>query len=254
MNDRLNATLRSPVFTHAVTGVTTLGIGVFIGYVFGRRVEVQGVGVHDYPVVSVAESDLSPETLKLLEEKRRNGSVIQGARPIKVTQPEPAEEDEEVPHGAMPIDFIEVVEEEDVTLIRRTVFAQDGPNWDMEAELALRKPGGTYVLHQDEFYEGETDNLQLTFTYYGMDDVLADQDEVPVHNPEERIGPFFWGHGSDSPKKFFVRNESRKEEYEILHEPDLYYMVEVRGLELEEVEEQSELKHSSAPPKMRSVE
>lgn len=250
MNDRINNVTKNPAAMAALSGVMSLGVGVLFGYIWGRRAALNEELQDDYPIVSVAESDLSEETLKMLDERRRNGtrvSVIQGARPTKIV----ADEDTEDPKEIV-IDHVEEDEEEEPTLVSRTVFAQDGPDWDMEAELAQRTPDAPYVLHQDEFYDSDTENLQLTFTYYAMDNVLADQDEVVVHLPENRVGPFYWGHGSTDRNRFFVRNEERKEEYEIIREPDKYYMVEVQGLELEEVEE-TELQHS-ATPKMRPLE
>jgi len=251
MNQRINDMMKNPAIVAGLSATIAGALGTFIGFGLGRRSALNEDYEDDYPIVSVAESELSPETLKLLEERRRNGTrapIIKGPRPTKVITDDP-------PEVVTEVTVVEQIEtdDEEATLVSRTVFAQDGPNWDTEAEMKLRETQSIYPLHQDEYYEGEPEGLQLTFVYYEMDNVLADQDEVPIPIPEHRVGPFLWGHGSTDRNRFFVRNTERKEEYEIIREPDKYYMVEVRGLELEEVAEASELRHS-AIPKMRQTE
>jgi len=116
--------------------------------------------------------------------------------------------------------------------------------WVWETELAGRDEDGFYILHKDEFYRDERDYTQTTLTYYQGDDILVDQESVPVYNYFHIVGDLQFGHGSDSDTVFFVRNCKLKAEYEIVLD-DGKYSVEILGLDAEvETEEDTGLKHS----------
>jgi hypothetical protein len=118
---------------------------------------------------------------------------------------------------------------------RRSIFSvsdSDG-EWDYEKETASRSPEKPYVLHRDEFYNDEMDFTQITLTYYGGDDIMVDQDDTPIYGYSEVVGPLMFGHGSDDPNVFYVRNETRRTEYEVLNDPGSY-SIEVLGLEYDD--------------------
>jgi hypothetical protein len=116
--------------------------------------------------------------------------------------------------------------------------------WVWDREHARRDEDGFYILHKDEFYQDERDYTQTTLTYYAGDDILVDQESVPIYNYTTIIGELRFGHGSDSESIFYVRNNKLKAEYEIVCD-DGKYSVEILGLEAEEEAEQSNgLKHT----------
>lgn len=134
----------------------------------------------------------------------------------------------------------ETPEEENVV----NVFASEDTEWDQEAEEASRQNSTEpYVISKDEFYSDELGYTQTTLTYYQGDDILVDQEDIPVYNYTATIGELKFGHGSQDANVFFVRNDKNKAEYEIIRDRG-HYSVEVLGLEAEAQTERAQLKHS----------
>lgn len=96
------------------------------------------------------------------------------------------------------------------------VFTGSDPDWSYEEELEYRKTHPIYVLHKDEFWNDENEWAQLTVTYFAKDDIMVDSSDVPIYNYEGIVGPLRFGHGSNDPGVFFVRNETLEAEYEVL--------------------------------------
>ena len=134
---------------------------------------------------------------------------------------------------------IEVVDQPNDTVTN--VFADSSPEWDYEEEVKARTRNAPYVLHKDEFWAEESGYTQLTMTYYAGDDIMVDSDEVPVYNYLGIVGELKFGHGSDDPGVFFVRNDQLEAEYEILLDRG-YYEEEVLGNFHEDSD--IEIKHS----------
>lgn len=122
-------------------------------------------------------------------------------------------------------------------------FAKDGEDWDYVEEIRNRTPDLPYVLHKDEFYSDEMDWDQITLTYFAGDDIMADEDDKPVYDYVRVTGPLKFGHGSDDPNTFHVRNEKNQAEYEVVRFDGLFSQV-VLGLEIENNMRVSDLKHS----------
>jgi hypothetical protein len=144
-----------------------------------------------------------------------------------------------------------VLEEEPphpIEAVAQSIFAGPSDDWDYEEELKHRTTSAPYVLHRDEFYADEMGYEQTTMTYYKGDNVMANQDDTPVYNHHMVVGPLLFGHGSGDPNVFHVRNDKRKEEYEIIMD-DGHFSVEVLGLEMEH-EQEEDLRHAG-PPKFR---
>lgn len=123
------------------------------------------------------------------------------------------------------------------------VFAGEEDNWDQNEEEKSRNPEQPYVLHKDEFWREELGYTQTTLTYYEGDNMLVDQEDVPVYNFESIIGPLRFGHGSQDRNVFYVRNNRLRAEYEIIKDRG-HYAIEILGLEEEEKANRSSLKHS----------
>ena len=90
----------------------------------------------------------------------------------------------------------------------RNVFEEVA--WDYELEKARRVKGGLdtpYVIHVDERHEAE--HTETTMTYFAKDDVLLDEREQPVAEPDDIVGIENldrFGHGSGDPNLVYIRN------------------------------------------------
>lgn len=129
------------------------------------------------------------------------------------------------------------------------IFAGSDEEWDYDKELMSR---GTdpYVIHVDEFVADEMGFDQRTYTYYAEDNILADDNDIPVYNHANVVGPLRFGHGSKDPSLVYIRNEKTQSEYEIIRHTGSF-AVEVRGLEIESQYEEQELRHARGPQRFR---
>lgn len=241
MNDRVQTIVKHPAFAPAISGVVSLGVGLAVGYLLGRRREAER---YELPEDVIDVSKLRAERER--KETYGDGTAIEDDDP-KIT--------EEVKRAMMQVDenitiTIAPAEDEPNEPVRRTIFAQDSSDWNMANELVSRYAGMPYVLHHDEFYEEneDFDYPQYTYTWFEGDEIMVDQEDEIVPNWEEIVGPLKFGHGAKDPNVFHIRNEKRKIEVEIVRSTD-YYARAIQGLEIEE-ELERELKHS-AIPKMR---
>lgn len=123
---------------------------------------------------------------------------------------------------------------------------EDDDGWDYAVEVPKRTPDHPYIIHRDEYMDNELDYDQSTLTFYVGDEILCDEQNVPVYNPDKIVGKIRFGYGSRDPSICYVRNEDLSAEYEILIDHG-YYQQEVLG---ESIENNS-LKHSRRPLKFR---
>ena len=136
-----------------------------------------------------------------------------------------AEEDTD---EAEPAPINEIDEKPDLSIytakLKEQGYLQDveeGGTDDME------KP---YVISPDEY--GETDDYDLySYTYYA-DKVLADENNEPIEDVDQRIGleslNHFGEYGDDS---VYVRNDKLKADYEILLDDEKYEILFPRPME-----------------------
>lgn len=92
---------------------------------------------------------------------------------------------------------------------------------------------GYHVIKPEEYNEpdfseeGEDDYERLSFTYYS-DGVLADENDDPVEDVEEKVGPDFASHfGEYEPDSVYIKNDDLGVYYEILRDNRTY--AEVTG-------------------------
>lgn len=93
-----------------------------------------------------------------------------------------------------------------------------GIEFDLEAELANRDPNSPYILLKDEFMRNEHDWRQMTLTYFAGDNVLVNESEEPLDDPEKFVGEanYKFGFMSDDPNVVYIRNEGMEVEFEVL--------------------------------------
>lgn len=214
-------------------GVVSFGAGIGLGYLLGKRSQeptYQVIPAVDSPDDGTDELVLPSNAVKDFIEERLEAQAAgetwehEGAEVVVVVEGETLVESE-----------------------ARNVFAHDDDDWNYEEEIAKRSTTEPYVIHFDEFYEDRDDDHpasnyhQTTLTYYAGDDIMADEENVPVFNYGQIVGELKFGHGSKDPNVFHVRNDKRKGEYEIVRDSGKY-AEEVHG-----IFEEPEIQHSGVP-------
>jgi hypothetical protein len=219
--------------THGATipvaiGVISLGTGLVIGFKAGRKVER---AMEDERQMNIRE--------RLHEEHAKKSAADRNAHSIPSAP--------KFDHDAMEqfiadqeVKYVEPdPEPEEATQIQ---FAMSDEEWDYDREVKIRTEAFPYVLHKDEFYADEKNYTQITLTYYAQDNIMCDEDQTPVYNYHNVTGPLRFGHGSGDSSVFYVRNDVRRAEYEIIHDPGLF-SVDVLGLDADGIMEE-EIEHS----------
>ena len=248
-----------PAFVPSVVGVAAFAVGLGAGYFLGKRqTETVYEETEKYEVDFDFDASKLNEVIESIKEEHNDEEDVEVE--VRAEAPNPLPED--VADAAR--SFVEAklqealegnqgspeVEEEEVVIgvITQNVFAEDDDDWDYEAELKKRTNTEPYILHRDEFFEEEVGYHQSTLTYYAGDDILVDEDDSPIYNHASVTGPLKFGHGSGDPNVFYVRNDKRRAEYEILKHEGLY-STEVLGLDIEDNmrvrnKRERDLKHS----------
>lgn len=152
----------------------------------------------------------------------------------------------EVVEGAAPI----TVTDRDGKVVSHNIFDDaepDGDVWDYEQELKLREANPTkpYIISKEEFLEGESGYEQADMVYFAGDQVLSDDQQIPVNDTDGLVGDANlenFGHGSGDAKMLYIRNDNTEMEYEIALSSGEYTR-EVLGL-VEVDQDDKELKHS----------
>src|SRR4029078_9564490 len=87
-------------------------------------------------------------------------------------------DESELPPGVHTI-VVEETEDE----LHFTIFdepPEPTADWDYSYEVPLRTYDAPYIIHRDEFITNEEDNTQLTITFYEGDQVVCDEEDIPM--------------------------------------------------------------------------
>ena len=225
----------------SVVGVISFGVGVGVGYAIRSYRERKLVRSFDEIMEEVEEKKkLAESVAEIVEEDLAHQDIVidrsehPSVRSYTIPAPEPDPE-MAILHDLVSI-FPNIEEQED--------------DWDWQAELEVRTPDAPYVIHRTE-YEAVTDDdgisySKSTLTYYQGDDVLVDDQDVPIYNYEKTASPLTFGKGSQDPSIVYIRNERLEADYEVLLDHG-HYAVEVLGAEIEQKFEN----HKTPLPKFR---
>lgn len=217
-------------------GVVSFGSGLAAGYFLGKRKKDETTGPPEG--IEVLEVVMDPEDLiqdkaEWLATKARHPSVPKPVDEIEDVEfemvdpplpreprPNPADikVDSIVLEGGHALhDDPEINDRLVAEFLKHDRFTSPVTDWDMERELAEREanPGLPYVIHKDEFWGEERGYTQICLGYYDVNDILVDDENIPIYNYKKIIGTLEWGHGSGDPNVFHVRNERLEAEYEI---------------------------------------
>lgn len=242
----------------AAVGVGSLSLGFVSGYFFHKwRIEKS---VRDFITEMHEPEDMVElnfgQVVELNEAKRNHPTAIITERVVRDPHEEPStdvvieETDEE-----LIISFDDHVEEEPEPE-RVSIFTTDeDTEWNYDYEMARRAqvPDKPHIIHVDEYFEShDNDYRQHVLTYYAGDDILCDENSIPMYNAKEVVGDIknSFGHGSKDQNILYVRNVPLDAEYEIIRDPG-HYAVEVLGGEIEDEYETGDIKHSHSPHKFR---
>jgi hypothetical protein len=116
------------------------------------------------------------------------------------------------------------------------------PDWDYATEVKNRTNEDPFIIHRDEWNEGESNFDQISLTYFEGDDTLANERDKVIEDQDKVIGlgnMLKWGHGSGDPNVIYVRNPVLALDIEVTRSLGTYAS-EVHGLQ-----EEDELQHSS---------
>lgn len=246
MNQNISNLLQKRSVVAGLVGAVAFTAGATAGYILGKRNAVTIVPAepenqqltipfNDNAVTVVMEDIFKPvhipatESVVMFEQNLLAGNITEATHPeLFETVPD------ELIGGEFQLPEPAVV----------NIFAIDDPDWDYEAELNTRSNEAPYILHKDEFFNDEMGFRQTTVTYYAGDDIMADEQDTPVYNHGQLMGPLKWGHGSGDPGIVYVRNEKSRQEWEIVLHTGRYE-VEVLGNEYSKELAEDELRHST---------
>lgn len=234
----VSAILKDKRFQVAAISLVALGGGVGVAYIWKKRKAKSGT------LISIKELSFYDRNPELLEEMLADpdGDVISEAKTAAVVT--------EIPDEESDIDPEEEDEVNDLAnaLPPERVNVFDRPNqiprdvWDYEVERNTRTADDPYVIHSEEYIQDEMGFRQITTTYYEGDDVMTDQNDVPIYNWHGQMGELKFGHGSGDPNAVYIRNERLRQEWEVIYNPGRFEYI-VQGKSYEEADE-AELRHS----------
>lgn len=226
MNTYLQAALAKKWVLPAACSAVSFGAGVAVGYFLTRR-QYKRIET-EIEIVEQLTLDFDTKVddfSELLEAKRSTFVILEeNLHPVNLDIPESI-----------------------------NVFVEVDPDWNYEAELAMRENLSVYIIHRDEFFGDEMGwDSQSTLTWYEGDRVLAEEHDNVLENHVQFIADCWqhFGKGSGDPNVVYIRNEYFQAEYELLRNPGSY-AIEVLGHQVEERMERNDLKHSRAPGKFR---
>jgi len=104
------------------------------------------------------------------------------------------------------------------------VFDKEEDEWDW-SEIDHRDPTKPYIIHHDEFMQGEKDYEQQTVTYFEGDDVLTDDRDGRIDDVEDTVGEdnlMKFGHGSKDNNVVYIRNDRMCVDFEVMRSTGKY--------------------------------
>lgn len=241
----------------ASVGITSFAAGFGVGYFWFFRKANRFIKNTDAEIEELKEQTVELEFERAERAREFNHMIQEAAHVVKqfrdrgreylegmVEQLQYAPDDSEsilLSKATHPANFKEV-NPDDGALVN--IFGNNTTdNWDYASELEERTPEHPYIIHRDEFFGQESGYDQTTITYYEGDDILCDEKDQPIYNPDKVVGTLIFGHGSQDPNIVYVRNDHFQAEYEVLRDSG-HYQIEVLGAQIVEEGEERDIKHS----------
>lgn len=218
--NRLNEFVgRNPMAALASAGAAGFALGFGACYIYINR------DAKEY-LDDIEEEESPYEQLEIPLIRERFETVKIDPKPIE------RKESEVVLNERRDPSEIEVEEPQIVNIFH----SKEGDGWDWDEERKFRErtseDGIGYIIHRDEFFNEESGYSQSTLTYYAGDEILVDEQEVPIYNHKAIVGELRFGHGSSDSNVVYIRNDRLKGEYEVIKD-DGSYEIEVLGQQFE---------------------
>lgn len=188
----------------ALGAAAGVAAGVIAGYAITRV--IMGQHVADQ-VNEIVEAEVSA--------MQKHFQAKEAARAAN-EKPDPAEKVQEL--GYAPVAGAEEV-------VDRNAFDHDEPQpepedpWNQQVEMQGRGAIHPYVIHQEEFMANDDEHEQVTLTYFSGDDVLSDERDTVIAEPDVIVGLDNlqkFGHGSGDPNTVYIRNPRLEVDYEVV--------------------------------------
>lgn len=220
----------------SVVGVVSFGVGVGVGYAIRVYREQRLVRSFDQ-IMEEVESNKNQSQTNINDHDSENVIMIEedyDHLDVFIDRSEHPSVKEFIPE---PLSALEakLEREPEVSSIFPNPLDEDG--WNYEEEMAQRAPDIPYIIHRDEFADVTDDDgisySKSTLTYYKGDDILVDDQDVPIYNYEKVASPLTFGKGSQDPSIVYIRNERLEADYEVILDHG-HYAVEVLGVEFEQ--------------------
>lgn len=129
-------------------------------------------------------------------------------------------------------ELITEVVAERVEVTTRRVFDEEKPDltayegWNYETEVARRNGDRPYIISEEEYLNAEREGYeQVALTYFENDDVLIDESEDIIPDPDGIVGEdnlMRFGHGTRDKNALYIRNEQLETEFEIVRSKKSY--------------------------------
>lgn len=240
-------------------GLASFGIGAGVGYLLGKRKTDKDLDIAFNEINEIKSEQLALDFKRVEMDREFNKQIQQSIIVIRELKESgavfltnlkhPADQDLDKSVKAHPSNEVRRITvappQEDNENIVINVFPDENDDWDYDEEVKHRSPDHPYIIHRDEYFSNEEDYRQTTLTFYEGDQILCDEDDTPVYNPEKIVGTLKFGHGSQDISICYVRNDTLMAEYEVLIDHG-YYQQEVLGAEVG-----PNIKHSNRVPKFK---
>lgn len=222
----LNAELKTLLKGVTIGSVVWAGIGVAACFVIHKKLDSKYAKLAE---VEIAEAKEFYQRLYKADEFATPGGAVDSladdaANATRRYQGRASEE--AAPDG----DESLVVEETRVEIEEKNIFqdrlTEDG--WDQEKEEEFRATidnGVPFIIHHDEYMEGEKNYRQVTLTYFLGDDILVDDQDKPIEEVDKTVGVenvTRFGHGSKDNRIVYIRNDRLSLDFEVVSDENSY--------------------------------
>jgi hypothetical protein len=254
----------------AGVGIVSFGLGLVVGHILSRRYFVNTVSEKENKIEQLEEEQLEldfkraeldrefnkqiQEAAFVIRELKEEGQVFLKKFDEKFVEEEVnLDSDDSVNHtndndGRKEV-IMPIQDDRDTHTLVRFFANPNDDDWNYDEELAKRSPDHPYVIHRDEYFAQEEEFYsQSTLEYYAGDDILCDENDIPLYDAERIVGKLEFGHGSRDQSICYVRNDRLQAEYEVLLNPGAFG-VEVLGNHVQDLIRKANIKHSV--PKFR---
>ena len=215
-----------------------LGVGVLVGFYFGHKFNREKIKAEAFEEAEKEVSQIremyvqktialdnidKPPVEEMVEGLGYRPTISEGQavdyrRPLRPP----------VPISEVPADALDDLPEEP-----KPTSKSMNAGWNQEEERRNRTPDAPYIIHQNEYFHSEPEYHKAVFTFWEIDDVIADaEDNQLITDPLDVVGAanLRFGHGSDDTDVVFIRNDELNLDIQLVR-VNKSYEEEILGLD-----------------------